>query len=364
MKKFLKILAILILILVIIAAIAVFVLFEKYEKSLKPVAEIENNKTINIEIKQGLGTSQIADLLEKSNVIQDAFMFKIYVKLNNVGNFQAGKYEFENGKEGVSEVIDKLVKGGVVNESVKITFVEGKTIVDYAEVIASKTNNTAEDVLELVKDEEYIDSLIQKYWFITDDVKNKDIYYALEGYILADTYTFENEDITVTEIFDSILGYMDKYLSQYKEEIEESEFNIHELLTLASIVELEGKTDEARQGIAGVFMNRLDSKMSLGSDVTTYYAFGIKIGESDLTSKQLNTQNPYNTRGPKMEGKLPVGAICSPSKSAINAVLNPTNTDAYFFVADKNGKIYFSKTNAEHQSIINKLKKDGMWFEY
>lgn len=364
MKKFLKILAILILIIVIICAIAVFIVFEKYENSLKPVQTSENSQKITIEIKQGLGTSQIADLLEKNNVIKDAFMFKVYTKLNHAGSFQAGKYEFENGKEGVSEVIEKLVKGDIVDETISITFVEGKTIKDYAEVIASKTNNTVDDVLELINNEEYIDSLIQKYWFITNDVKNKDIYYALEGYILADTYTFENKDITVEEMFTSILNYMDKYLTQYKEEIEKSEFNIHEILTLASVVELEGKSEEARQGIAGVFMNRLDSKMSLGSDVTTYYAFGIKMGDSDLTSKQLNTANPYNTRGPKMEGKLPVGAICSPSKSAIYAVLNPTNTDAYYFVADKEGKVYFSKTYAEHKSTIDKLKKNGMWYEY
>lgn len=65
-----------------------------------------------------------------------------------------------------------------------------------------------------------------------------------------------------------------------------------------------------------------------------------------------------------MEGKLPVGPICSPSKSAISAVLNPENTDCYYFVADKNGKVYFSKTYSEHQSTINNLKSSGLWFEY
>ena len=104
--------------------------------------------------------------------------------------------------------------------------------------------------------------------------------------------------------------------------------------------------------------------MNLGSDVTTYYAFGIDMGESDLTTTQINTENPYNTRGPNMEGKLPIGAICNPSKTSIEAVLNPTDTDCYYFVADKNGEIYFSKTYSEHQATISELKENDLWYEY
>ena len=81
-------------------------------------------------------------------------------------------------------------------------------------------------------------------------------------------------------------------------------------------------------------------------------------------AKQLNTENPYNTRGPNMEGRLPVGPICSPSKSSILATLEPENTDCYYFVADKNGKVYFSKTYTEHQETINELKSNDLWYEY
>jgi UPF0755 protein len=88
------------------------------------------------------------------------------------------------------------------------------------------------------------------------------------------------------------------------------------------------------------------------------------MAESDLTKKQLETYNPYNTRGPNMNGKITVGPICNPSESSINAVLNPSNTDCYFFVSDKNGKAYFSKTSAEHQKIINELKSEGLWYTY
>lgn len=364
MKKFLKIFGILILIIIVIAIIAFFVLKNKYENSLKPINSEANSETIILEIPQGTSTAKIADLLEQNNVIQNATMFKIYIKLNNIGNFQAGKYEFENGKDDVKRVCEKMVNGEVYDESIKLTFVEGKTIKDYAKVIAENTNNTEEEVLELVNSEEYIDSLIQEYWFITDEVKNDDIYYSLEGYILPDTYTFENKDVSVEEIFNVIFNYMDEYLSEYKDKIEESDYSVHEILSLASVVELEGKTDEARKGIAGVFINRLNSGMSLGSDVTTYYAFDLNMATDELTSKQLNTENPYNTRGPNMEGRLPVGPICSPSKSSILATLEPENTDCYYFVADKNGKVYFSKTYTEHQETINELKSNDLWYEY
>ena len=104
--------------------------------------------------------------------------------------------------------------------------------------------------------------------------------------------------------------------------------------------------------------------MSLGSDVSTYYAFKVDMGERDLTVKELNTENPYNTRGPNMSGKIPIGPICNPSKTAIEAALDYTETDAYYFVADKNGKVYFTRNNEEHNKMINKLKKDGLWYTY
>ena len=136
------------------------------------------------------------------------------------------------------------------------------------------------------------------------------------------------------------------------------------MLTMASLAELEGKTTEDRKEIIGVFFNRIEDGMSLGSDVSTYYAFKVDMGERDLTVKELNSENPYNTRGPNMSGKIPIGPICNPSKSAIEATLNYVDTDAYYFVADKNGKVYFTRNNSEHNDMINKLKKEGLWFVY
>ena len=364
MKKVVKIIGIILIILILLGIITAAVLISKYNNNLEAVNARNKGKIIEVEIPSGYGVSGIANLLEKENVIKDAFSMKVYAKLNNITNLQAGLYEFDNGKDDVEAILNKLQKGDIKNLSINMTFIEGKSVKDYAKVIAEKTNNTEEDVLALFEDEVYIDSLIEKYWFITEDVKNDDIYYSLEGYLLPDTYTFKNEDVSAKEIIETILNHTDKFLSEYKDDVENSEFTIHEILTLASIVEQEGKTAESRSEIAGVFINRLEAGMNLGSDVTTYYAFQVNMAESDLTQKQLDTQNPYNTRHSSMAGKLPVGPICNSSKSSLDAALSPKETDAFYFVADKNGQVYFTKNYSEHNKIIKELKANDLWYVY
>lgn len=351
------------IILVILAVLIVAVLggaFVWYTSSLKAISSSKDG--IRVEIKEGTGVSGIANLLEENEIIKNAMAFKIYCKLNGVTNLQAGKYELLPS-DNVAIIAEHIANGDVAPDEVTITFIEGKNIDWYAKEIAKKTNNTEQDVYDLLADEEYIDSLIEKYWFIEDIVKDERIYYPLEGYLLPDTYTFENEDVSVKTIFNIILNYMDKYLSTKKDEFK---YTYHQTLTLASLAELEGKSLEDRKEIVGVFFNRLDKKMSLGSDVTAYYAFKVNMAESNLTKEQLNTYNAYNTRypGAEMMGKLPIGPICNPSRDAIEAALNPTETEALYFVADKNGKVYFTKTNDEHNAKIAELKKAGLWFTY
>lgn len=350
-----------VIILIICGCMGVYVWYGSNLAALK--ASTENVEYIRVEIKEGMGISQIAELLETSGIIRNAEVMKIYSKLNNVTGLQAGKYDL-TPEEDMPSIINHIVKGEIADDSVKITFIEGKNMRYVAKIIAEKTNNTEDDVFELLEDEDYIDSLIEKYWFITEEVKQEDVYYPLEGYLLPDTYVFENEDVSVKYIFNVILNFTEKYLDSCKEDIENNNLTVHQILTIASLAELEGKNLEDRKEIVGVFFNRIYSGMSLGSDVSTYYAFKVDMGERDLTTKELNTENPYNTRGPNMAGKIPIGPICNPSKDAIEATLNYTETDAYYFVADKNGKVYFTKNNEEHNKMITKLKNEGLWYTY
>ena len=355
------------LIIGIVAIILVIIIgvFAWYNGSLKPVSKlpVEENELIRVEIEKGLGTNQIAKVLEKNNVIKSATAMKIYTSLNDVTGLQAGIYDFNNSED-LETILNRIVNGEVAIDEVKITFIEGKNIRWIAKTIAKYTNNTEQDVFNLLEDEAYIDELINKYWFLTDEVKDDRIYYPLEGYLLPDTYIFENKDVSVKTIFNVILNFTDKYLTKYKDAFANNSMSIHQLLTMASLCELEGKSLEDRKEIIGVFYNRVVEKMSLGSDVTTYYAFKVDMGDRDLTVKELNSENPYNTRGPNMAGKIPVGPICNPSKEAIDATLNYTPTDAFYFVADKNGDVYFTKNNNEHVKMIQKLKREGKWFTY
>ena len=294
--------------------------------------------------------------------IKSAIVMKLYSKMNKVEGLKAGNYEFDN-TEDMKTIVEHIVKGDTLYDDVRITFIEGKNMRWIAKQIAKETNNTEQDVLNLLKDEAYIDFLIEKYWFLTDEIKDEDIYYPLEGYLLPDTYSFEGKDVSVEKIFSVMLNHMDKFLTEYKNSFP-SNFTIHQILTLASMAELEGKSTEDRKEIVGVFVNRINKKMNLGSDVTTYYAFKVDMGDRDLTVKELNTENPYNTRGPNMAAKIPIGPICNPSKSAMEATINYTETDAFYFVADKNGKVYFTKNNGEHNKMIKTLKKQGLWFVY
>lgn len=352
---------IIILIFLLLIVLAVGGVFIWYKSSLGAVQE--NSEKVTLIIEDGTGVSGIAQKLEQNGLIQNATTFKIYCRLNHRTKMQAGKYELDKNMT-VEQIISELEKGNIVDESVTITFIEGKNMRWIAKTIAQNTENTEDDVYKLLSDDEYIDSLIDTYWFITDDIKDDEIYYSLEGYLYPDTYTFENKDVSVKTIFKTMLDVMESQISPYKEEIRDSKYNVHELLSLASVVELEALNEQDRAQVAGVFYNRLNRGMALQSDVTTYYAVQADMGERDLTNSDLNTNNAYNTRASNMGGKLPVGPICCVSISSIKAVIEPEDSDYLFFVADKNGKVYYAKTNSDHEKIIAELKEKGLWITY
>lgn len=314
-------------------------------------------------VKENETFLSLATSLKENNLIRSEFFYKLYVKLNSANDLKAGLYEL-NETMSVKEIIDLLTTGSSKNENnILVTFREGINMRKVMSIITENTNISLKEIKDKLSDNNYLDELINKYWFLTGDIKNKDIYYSLEGYLYPNTYELDRT-WNIEKVFQVMLDETDKKLTPYKEAIEASNYNIHEILTLASIVELEGANSDDRNGIAGVFVNRLKSKWSLGSDVTTYYAVGIDFGERDLYMNEINDYNSYNTRSSKMAGKLPVGPICNPSIDSIEAVLNPTKHNYYYFVADKNKKTYFSKTSSEHTATIAKLKKDNLWYTY
>ncbi len=333
-----------------------------YVASISKVSRKDDE--IEVTIPLGSGTNKIAEILKENKLIKSKMAFKLYVKLNKVTNFQAGKYYLKQNMN-VKE-ITQMLQTGIMHDpnQLSITYIEGKNMRWLAKKIEETTNNSQEAVMQVLSDENYINSLIDKYWFLTDEVKQEEIYYPLEGYLFPDTYAIKNKDVTVEEIFEKMLDKMEDVLEEYKSEIEKSKYSVHQILTIASIIETESMNSEGRKDVSSVIYNRLNRGMAIQSDVATYYAVKVDMGERDLYQKELDTYNAYNTRGPNMEGKLPIGPVASVSKSSIEAALEPNNTDYIFFVADKDGKLYFTKTESEHNRIISELKEEGLWFEY
>jgi UPF0755 protein len=168
-----------------------------------------------------------------------------------------------------------------------------------------------------------------------------------------------------------MLDEFGKQILPYEDKISSSPYTLHQLLTLASIVELEGVNTvnneldgDIRAQVASVFYNRLNAGWSLGSDVTTYYAVKVSMSERELYTAEFNACNSYNTRATCMAGKLPVSPICNPGLESLVATFNPSTTDYFYFVADKNKKTYFTKTNSEHLALVSSLKNSGLWYEY
>lgn len=335
--------------------IVVCCLFYNYQ--LSPVSD--SNTIIEIEIPNNTSTKKIATILKENKLIRDEKIFLIYVKLMNASNMKAGYYDFSQDM-GVKTIVSSLQEGSKKNPNeIEITFKEGITMRDVAKVISTNTSNSYDSVIEKANDTIYIDSLINKYWFITDDIKNKDIYYMLEGYLFPDTYRFNNKDVSVEEIFNKMINEMAGVLEPYKTDIEKSSLSIHQILTLASMVEKEAATEEVRGQVASVFMNRIKNGMSLGSDVTTRYAFKIDNPKQVLTKVQYNTSNPYNTRvtDGSMNGKLPVGPICTLSKSSIKASVYPADTNYLYFIANiKTLETFFYSNSSSFEQKKSELQ--------
>lgn len=349
-------------ILVIIILLGIGGAFLFYNSMLKPVSK--EDEKVEITIEEGTTTVGIGEILKQNDLIKNELAYKIYVSLNKINDMKAGSFEL-NKNMSLSEIVDALVSGDkTANKTINITFLEGKNMRWIAKTIAEKTTNTEENVFETLSDESYLNELIQKYWFITEDIKNKDIYYSLEGYIFPDTYNFKDETVSVQDIFNTMLDEMESNLEPYKTEMQNSGLSVHKLLTVASIVELESSNKEDRGGVSSVIYNRIKYNMAIGSDVTTYYAIKVDMSERDLKNSELNSSNGYNTRGPNMGGKLPIGPICTVSKSSIEAALHPDDTKYLYFVADKNGKVYFANSNEEHQQNVKKLKNSGLWYSF
>ncbi|MBR7087729.1 MAG: endolytic transglycosylase MltG [Mogibacterium sp.] len=344
-----KFLFLLILVLAILVAAGGW-----YTLGLRAV-EPGSEEQVVVEIPNGSGASMIVEILDDAGLVKNKTCAKINARIGGYNGLQANTYIFNKGMsfQQIMKVINEGKFEYLSKESVEVK--DGARLTQVAAAISGQLPFSSEEILAKWNDKDYLNQLIEKYWFLTDDILGKDVMNPLEGYLYVDTYYITSGSDTIEGFTEMCLDRMDTELSARKDQIEASGFSVHEFLTLTSIVTKEATAGD-QPAVAGVFMNRLDQGMSLGSDVTVGYIFD--IDRVELKQSQLDSDNPYNTR--KFAG-LPPGPISTVIGDAMDAVLNYEKSDDLFFFADENGKVHYFKNQDDfYQGIedIGLLKDD------
>lgn len=311
----------------------------------------KNEQTVVFTIEEGQGRKEIISNLYQNHLISSELImqYKLY-KSKYIGTefeFYAGDYNLSESMTD-EEVIERIGQvNGMVDNSASLLITEGSTLDTIAENLAAVTTaeDTKQEIIDYWASEELLDKLIERYSFITDEIKDPDILFPLEGYFYPATYSIGEEEDLETITY-KLIDPMQELFST----ISYQQYTAHELLTLGSIVERETLLDEDKPIAAGVFENRIAIKMPLQSDITVLYAK--QEHKEQVLYSDLEYDSPYNTY--LYEG-LPPGPISTVSEASLLAAANPTDSNYIYFFADQNtGELYFSETLEEHEEIADK----------
>lgn len=355
------------LIIIIVAVLLLTAFFGyRYVNSAINAVDKKSTSYVQVEIPAGSGNKLIGQILEKSGLIKSATVFNYYSKFKNYTNYQSGYYNLQKSMD-LDEIAAELQKGGTSEPTKptlgKILITEGYTIKQIAKAIEVNSKNKktsatpfkSEDFLKLIQDETFIKKMVAKYPDLLGSLPDKSsVTYQLEGYLFPATYNYY-KGTTLEELVEDMISTMNTNMSSYYATIKSQGKSVNDILTLASLVEKEGSTDDDRRNIASVFYNRLNAGQALQSNIAILYAMG-KLGDKTTLTEDASIDttidSPYNVY--VNTGLMP-GAVDSPSLSAIKATVNPASTDYYYFVADvKTGKVYYAKDYETHQANVEK----------
>jgi UPF0755 protein len=337
------------LVLVLIGLAMTYVL---YTNLSKPAAD--ESDAVLFEIKSGEVLRTVASNLEQQGIVRSAIVVEITARLDNLTGLKAGVFVVDKSWS-VTEVLQTLNDSTkTIVDTVRITFPEGDWARDFAHKISNLTSVEEQQLLDLWNNDVFLDEMIAKYEFLSEDILNPKTRIRLEGYLFPNTYEFfvstNPRDVTI-----KLLDQTKKIYDKYKAQFEASDLSVHEVFILASIVQFEASKPEDMKKVASVFFNRLEIDMALQSSVTVCYSLYEYDSWRDCETNS-NFDSPYNTY--KYRG-LPVGPIMNPGEDAIVAVLDPADTDYYYFMADVygDGTVYYAKTYAEHNANVEKYLK-------
>lgn len=306
-----------------------------------------SNQSVRIAMEPGTSPKMLAMKLEEAGLIRSDTVFTAYLRWKQEGSrFQAGVYEWAPGVS-LNGMISDLNTGKTVKtERLRITIPEGFTVVQIANRIAEFKGTDVGQVLELLNTVSDWNSVSIASIPVIPGMK-----YRLEGYLFPETYEL-GKDATVREIVQKMVTELDKRLTQlpagWQDKLKERGLTFHQMLTMASLVEREAALEEERPLIASVIYNRLNKRMPLQIDATIQYLFDKP--KDRLVEKDLQIVSPYNTY---LVAGLPPGPIASPSLSAMQAVIEPAQTNYLFYVTKKDGSRAHLFASTFEQHILN-----------
>lgn len=326
-----------ILVLLLIAAGAAAGLFVRHMAGYaqSPVnASLSEPVTVVIEPGQGFGA--VTEKLQKTGLLNHPLKFRILaVYQKATTKIKAGEYRL-SGEMSPREILDHLSRGMVHLH--RLTVPEGLTIRETAERAAKAGLCSRADFIRVATDPDFAGRM---------GIAGK----TVEGYLFPETYYFE-KPVSAEKIGRTMIGrFKSVFTDAWRERARKLGFSVHEIVTLASMIEKETGIDAEREIISSVFHNRLEKGMRLASDPTVIY--GIKDFDGNLTRRDLKTPTPYNTY---TRFGLPPGPIANPGRASLEAALYPADTPYLYFVAKPDGTHHFSTTLAGHNRAVRKYQ--------
>lgn len=293
-------------------------------------------KKVTLWIKPGQSFFTTIDQLKSAGLVRhpDRFRWLAYLQ-GYERQVRAGEYELSTSMSPAA-ILHTLVHGQPILH--KVVLPEGITMIQIAELLQNA---------DLVGRKAFLDKSTDADFAAELGISAP----TLEGYLFPETYYFP-KGISAGEIIVKMVNqFRSVFTPAWEKQARMSGMSIHEVVTLASIVEKETGKAEERPLIASVFLNRLERNMRLESDPTVIY--GLKAFSGNLTRRDLQTPTAYNTYTFK---GLPPGPIANPGKASLEAVLYPAEEPYLYFVSKNDGSHHFSSTFAEHRKMVRKYQ--------
>lgn len=306
-------------------------------------AFVKDNAMQQFYVSENTKLADLAKDLDKQGIINYGTVFKAYlaVKGDSADDVLAGEYQL-NPSMDYGQIIDKLTNSSS-SDTLQITIPEGYSVAQVRQLLLDNHVCTA-DALDKV-----LNQYPFKHDFLQDEKPVEEGW--LEGYLFPDTYEIYKGNGSVVDTVNKMLNnFASRYGSEITDGANELGRSMHDIVTVASLVEREAQRDDERARIAGVIYNRLNNSSEfpyLQVDASVLYGLGRTSGK--LTDEDLKSDSPYNLY--TAEG-LPPGPICNPGYASLYAASHPESHDYYYYVAMPDGSHLFASSYEEHQRNI------------